>query len=199
MFKSLEPFSFLRTMEIALLLLAFQGVIGAFDTLYYHEWRARLPAMGSDAADELQLHAARDVFYAFLFGTLPWFAFHGNWMLLMAFGLVAEIILTMWDFIIEFWVRKPLGDVYPGERVTHGIMGIVYGGMLAYLIPVLHSWWHAETALLFQPATNWPLLRWALTLMAAGVLLSGIRDLYASLDLPGGHFPWSKNSVPVQS
>jgi len=33
----------------ALWLLAIQGAIGAFDTLYYHEWRARLPARGSVA------------------------------------------------------------------------------------------------------------------------------------------------------
>jgi len=34
-------------MSIALWLLAALGVIGAFDTIYYHEWRARLPAQGS--------------------------------------------------------------------------------------------------------------------------------------------------------
>jgi len=33
-------------MIVALWLLAIQGIIGAFDTLYYHEWRARLPARG---------------------------------------------------------------------------------------------------------------------------------------------------------
>ena len=32
-------------MTTALWLLAIQGLIGAFDTLYFHEWRARLPAM----------------------------------------------------------------------------------------------------------------------------------------------------------
>ena len=40
-------------MTAALCLLAIQGVIGAFDTLYYHEWRARLPARGRGAAAEL--------------------------------------------------------------------------------------------------------------------------------------------------
>jgi hypothetical protein len=33
----------------ALWLLAAQGLIGAFDTVYYHEWRARLPALGRAA------------------------------------------------------------------------------------------------------------------------------------------------------
>ena len=47
-------------MTTALWLLAIQGIIGAFDTLYYHEWRARLTAGGSGTASELKLHAARD-------------------------------------------------------------------------------------------------------------------------------------------
>ena len=34
-------------------------------------------------------------------------------------------------------MRKDLGDVYAGERVTHAIMGILYGGMLACLVPTL--------------------------------------------------------------
>src|SRR4029434_9177885 len=59
----------------ALWLLAIQGAIGAFDTLYYHEWRARLPARG--AAAELRLHAARDFLYAVIFGTLPWVSWEG--------------------------------------------------------------------------------------------------------------------------
>ena len=40
-------------MTTALWLLAIQGIIGAFDTLYYHEWRARLAAGGSGTAPEL--------------------------------------------------------------------------------------------------------------------------------------------------
>jgi hypothetical protein len=54
-------------MTTALYLLAALGVLGAFDTLYYHEWRARLPALGKSAGDELRLHAWRDFVYAALF------------------------------------------------------------------------------------------------------------------------------------
>jgi hypothetical protein len=53
-------------MIVALWLLAIQGIIGAFDTLYYHEWRARLPARGAQCAAELKLHAWRDFLYAVL-------------------------------------------------------------------------------------------------------------------------------------
>ena len=71
--------------------------------------------------------------------------------LVLAPMLVAEIVFTMWDFVIEIAVRKPLGDVYGGERITHAIMGIVYGGMLAFLIPILWSWWLLPTALVARP------------------------------------------------
>src|SRR5262245_46041720 len=111
-------------MTTALSLLAFQGVIGAFDTLYYHEWRARLPARGSQAAPELKLHALRDFLYAVLFGTLPWLAWQGLWVAVLAAVLLAEIVLTLTDFVVEIRVRKPLGDVYAGERITHAVMGI---------------------------------------------------------------------------
>lgn len=177
-------------MTIALWLLAVQGVIGAFDTLYYHEYRARLPARGAQAAVELKLHAARDFFYAVLFGTLPWLGWHGYWVLVLLAVLVAEILLTMSDFVVEMTVRKPLGDVYAGERITHAIMGILYGGMLACLLPALWHWWSLPTALRVLPADVPSALRIALTAMSAGVLLSGLRDLYAAYGLPGGHWPW---------
>src|SRR5262245_21404052 len=128
-------------MTTALWLLAIQGLIGAFDTFYYHEWRARLPARGATAAPELRLHAARDFLYAVLFGTLPWLAWRGGWVIVLALAIVAEIILTLWDFVAEIAVRKTLGDVYAGERVTHAVMGILYGAMLANLLPTIAAWW----------------------------------------------------------
>ena len=177
-------------MTVALWLLAIQGVIGAFDTAYYHEWRARLPAQGAQCASELKLHAARDFFYAVLFGTLPWIAWHGRWVLVLVSVLIAEIVLTLIDFVVEATVRKPLGDVYAGERVTHAVMGIVYGAMIASLIPVLIEWARLPTALVSAVANVPDSLRWAIAIMAVGVSVSGARDLYAALELPHGGWPW---------
>ena len=70
-------------MKIALYLLGVQGLIGAFDTIYYHEWKARLPARGRRAARELALHAARDFLYGVLFISLPRFAWKGKWIALL--------------------------------------------------------------------------------------------------------------------
>src|SRR5262245_47761282 len=177
-------------MIVALWLLAVQGIIGAFDTLYYHEWRARLPARGAQCAAELKLHAARDFFYAVLFGTLPWLAWQGRWVLLLVGVLIAEIVLTLSDFVVESFVRKPLGDVYAGERVTHAVMGILYGAMIASLVPVLIAWSLLPSGLVIASPDVPDLLRWGLALMAAGVFVSGIRDLYAALELPHGAWPW---------
>jgi hypothetical protein len=182
-------------MTAALWLLAVQGVIGAFDTLYYHEWRARLPARGVSAAPELRLHALRDFLYAVLFGTLPWLAWQGLWAAALAAVLAAEIVLTLTDFVVEIRVRKALGDVYAGERVTHAVMGILYGAAAANLLPVMAGWWSRPTALVAEPAAVPELLRWALAVMAAGVLLSGLRDLYAALGLPGGGWPWAARGL----
>jgi hypothetical protein len=170
-------------------LLAVQGTIGAFDTLYYHEWRARLPGRGS-AAPELKLHAVRDFLYAVLFGTLPWLAWQGLWVVVLVVVLLTEIVLTLADFVVEIRVRKPIGDVYAGERVTHAVMGILYGAMVAHLLPVLGHWWSLPTALAPTAVAAPELLRWALTVMAVGVFLSGVRDLYAALGLPHGGWPW---------
>lgn len=177
-------------MITVLWLFAIQGTMGAFDTLYYHEWRAKLPARVPAARTELRLHAARDFIYAIIFGTLPWVAWYGLWAGILAALLVAEVVITLKDFIVEERVRRPLGGVYPGERVTHALMGIVYGAALAHLIPVLAEWWFAPTALAVRPQAIPNALRLALALMAVGVALSGVRDLYASTGLPHSGWPW---------
>jgi hypothetical protein len=182
-------------MTTALWLLAIQGIIGAFDTLYYHEWRGRLAAGGSGTASELKLHAARDFLYAAIFGALPHMALQGLWAVVLAVVLSTEIILTMADFVVERRARKPLGDVYGGERVTHAAMGIIYGAMLANLLPVLWRWRQSPTALVPTASVAPEALRWSLTVMAIGVFLSGLRDLYAALGLPHGEWPWGAKKV----
>jgi hypothetical protein len=176
---------------VALSLLFVLACLGAFDTLYYHEWRAKLPAMRPLARTELQLHAARDFIYATLFGTLPWVTRQGRYVVPLTVLLAVEVILTLWDFVVEDWTRKPLGGVYPGERITHGVMGIVYGAALAYLIPVLRVWWTLPSRLVMASPANSIVLSWTLTVMAVGVLLSGVRDLCAAAGVPGSAWPWA--------
>jgi hypothetical protein len=175
----------------ALWLLAVQGAIGAFDTLYYHEWRARLPALDA-ARPELRLHAARALIYGVLFAALPRVEWRGAWAYALGALLAAEVFITLRDFVVEDRVRAPLGGVFAGERVTHALMAIIYGAMLANLLPALDAWRRGATA--FAPHAE-PVpagLLWLLTLMAAGVTASGVRDGYAALGLPGGAWPWRR-------
>lgn len=165
-------------MQNALLLLAVLGAAGAFDTLYYHEYRYRLPRQRT-ARRELALHAARDFVYALLFATLGRTEWRGAWAVVLAALVAAEIVITMTDFVIESFDRKPLGDVAAGERVTHGLMGICYGAMLANLWPVWRGWATLPTALTASHAAG-PLLGAILLLMSIGVFASGMRDAYAA-------------------
>jgi hypothetical protein len=178
----------------ALWLLALQGVIGAFDTLYYHEWRARLPALPG-ARGELRLHAARALVYALLFGLLPRVGWRGAWAYALAALLAAEILITLRDFVVEDDARRAIGGVFKGERVTHTVMAIIYGAMLSNLLPALDAWRHAPTALAAHTqAVPVELVR-VLTLMSFGVALSGLRDAYAAAGLRGGAWPWASEGV----
>ncbi len=180
-------------MDRALWLLAVLGVIGAYDTIWYHEWRGRLVAR-PQMRPELRLHVARDALYVVIFASLPLVAWHGAWTAVLAALLVAEIVITMADFVTEDRVRKGVGGVFPGERVTHAVMGIVYGAMLAFLVPVLWGWLGEPTALVIAPAAVPAPLRWALVVAAAGIAVHGLRDLAAVLGLPGSAWPWAPTS-----
>jgi hypothetical protein len=156
----------------ALVVLLILGAMGAFDTLVFHEWIGRLPS-NPRAHRELRLHAARDAVYAFLFATLAWLEPRGAIVALYATLFLVEIVITLSDFVIEDHTR-PLPA---GERVTHALMGIVYGILLALLAPSFVTWYGAPTA--FVPAGH-GLLSWALTAFALGVAISGVRDVAAA-------------------
>jgi hypothetical protein len=162
-------------MTTVLYFLALLGALGAFDTLYYHEWRLRLPHTPA-AAPELRLHAVRDFAYTIVFATLAWTTWNGLWVWPLAAILLFEVWATLSDFLEEDRTRK----LPAGERVMHAVMGIVYGVFLAELYPHAASWAKLDTA--FAPAGYGP-LSWLLTLFATGVLISGLRDLAASRNL----------------
>ena len=180
-------------MTAALYLLLCVSVLGAADTAYYHEWRARLPALGLAAATELRLHAARDLVYAALFVCLPWFSFEGAYVWVLIALLLTEVALTLWDFVVEDWIRKPLGGVYPGERIMHALIGIVYGAMLAMLWPVLRASWTLPDAIRASAAVA-VALRWTFAVMAVVVLLSAIRDACAAAGYSRVAWPWQSRS-----
>ena len=162
-------------MTAALSVLIVMALMGAFDTIVYHELVARLPHHPA-ARRELQLHASRDFVYAALFGSLAWLQPHGWVVLLLAILLATEIAITLSDFIVEDRTRK----LPPGERAIHAIMGITYGIFLTLLFPNAVGWLSASAG--FAGASyGW--ISWILSAFALGVALSGIRDLAASFAL----------------
>lgn len=185
-------------MTDVLALLTALGCLGAFDSLYFHEWRARLPARGGAINTELKLHVARDSIYFVIFGTLPWLAWQGVWAVVLAVMIFTEILVTLTDFVVEDRVRIPLGGVFPGERVTHALMAIVYGALIAELLPVLRKWWNSPSHLrVSHPAV--PLAeRAVLIAMAVGIAVSGCRDLYAVIGGPRCAWPWTVHDEPAQ-
>lgn len=160
-------------MNTAIWILMVQASLGAFDTLYYHEYKLKLPH-SEHTAHELQLHALRDFLYAIIIGSLAWATWHGFWVLILAAILASEIVITLCDFVEEDKVRK----LPAGERVMHSIMGIVYGAFLAVLVPEMIRW-YALPAGFGTAYHGFP--GWVLTAIAIGVFVSGVRDLISSL------------------
>lgn len=160
-------------MRTAIWLLLLQASLGAFDTLYYHEYRLKL-AHGVHTRVELRLHAARDFAYAIIIGSLGFVTWLGAFAWILLGLLLAEICITIWDFIEEDKIRR----LPAGERAMHAVMGIVYGAFLAFLIPQMIEWASLGTG--FGPSYHgFP--AWLLLGLSVGVFASGIRDLIASV------------------
>jgi hypothetical protein len=159
-------------MTVAIWLLFVQALLGAFDTLYYHEYRLRLPH-GHGTRLELRLHAARDFAYAIIIGSLGFLTWNGRLAWVLFALLLLEIAITIWDFIEEDRIRR----LPAGERAMHAVMGIVYGAFLANLLPVMWRWSALDTGF---GASNHGFPAWVLSVLAIGVFASGVRDAVAS-------------------
>lgn len=166
-------------MADALILLVIQGVLGALDTLWYHERVYALPLHAPATSPELRLHATRDFVYGALFLTLPFVLWAGWWGWVLAALLAVEVVITLVDFAIEDEVRAPFGGVAKGERVMHTVMAIVYGAFLARFLPELVAATARAPGFEAHAALSGP-LRWVCVAMGLGVVLSGLRDLFAA-------------------
>ncbi|TDU05659.1 hypothetical protein EDD99_4187 [Streptomyces sp. 846.5] len=188
-------------MADALWLLAVLGLLGGFDTVYFHEIRGQLPARLPGLRPELKLHAGRSFIYVAVFGTLPWIEWRGAWAVVLAALLLCEISITLADFVVEDQVRKPMGGLLPGERVTHTVMAIVYGAILAHLIPVILHWRHLPSSLAIDLAPVPPWLRLGLSVLAVGTFASATRDAYAVIGFPRplARWPWQAPGVGART
>ncbi len=155
-------------MENVLIFFALQGLLGAFDTLYHHEFTERLPWRAT-AGKELQIHGVRNLLYGVIFFSLGWVAWHGLLTWIFAGILVVEIGLTLWDFVVEDRTRR----LPATERITHTILAINYGIILGFLMPVLARWAEPPTGF---TTMNHGWLSWVMSFYALGVTLWALRD-----------------------
>lgn len=165
----------MNTHLLALQLMAAQGILGAFDTLYHHELTEALPQRCS-ARQELSIHATRALIYSVLFIGLSAWTWNGLWALVLIALFGIEIILTLWDFVIEDKTRL----LPASERVTHTILAINGGAFIALLALNTPDWLSGPNVLTWEPHG---LLSLFLALCGIGVGLSGIRDGFAAYNL----------------
>lgn len=160
-------------MSLLFSILTVQVVLGAFDNLWHHEIKERLPAKKS-ASGEIGLHAAREFLYALIFFGLAWYEWRGVWATLVATVFLAEIVITLSDFIVEDRTRR-----LPAlERVLHTVLAIMIGAALAVLAPILWTWWQLPTAVV---TVDYGAFSWMFTGFSAGVFAWSLRDAMAAL------------------
>lgn len=153
-----------------------QMMMGAFDTLYHHEGTERLAWRASQRI-ELMLHGVRNLLYSVLFMALGWAEPRGLWAILLVALLLVELAITLWDFVEEDRSRH----LPATERVTHTLLTLNYGVILALLVPLLLGWAGEPTAL---PRADHGWLSWACLAGAVGVIVCGVRDLAAARRAP---------------
>src|ERR1700736_2268378 len=153
-------------------LIAIQIAMGVFDTFYHHELTERL-AWRPSQRYELQLHALRNMLYALLFLVLGWLEVDGIFAMLVIAVLVAEIVITLMDFVEEDMSRK----LPASERINHTLLAINYGAILVLLLPVLIGWAMQPTGIV-TAYTGW--LSLVAAASAVGAALCGLRDFAAS-------------------
>ena len=172
------------------ILIAIQIAMGVFDTFYHHEFTERL-AWRPSQRFELKLHGVRNLLYALLFLVLGWLEVHGILAMLIIAVLVAEIVITLMDFVEEDMSRK----LPASERINHTLLAINYGAILVLLLPVLIDW-------AMQPTGSdrlCGLLSIARGGCAVGAALCGVRDFAAVRRLARMTMPpradWSRNCL----
>jgi uncharacterized protein (TIGR01777 family) len=178
----------MNTHTLALQLMAAQGCLGAFDTLYHHELTETL-AQRTTARKELAIHAVRALVYSMLFVGLAYWEWHGALAFVLLCVFAVEIVLTLWDFVVEDRSR-----LLPAtERVTHTVLAINGGAFITLLALNVADWAAGPAALVWAPQ-GW--LSVFLALCGAGVGLSGVRDALAALRL-GRLVDGERDAAPI--
>ncbi|QNP48712.1 TIGR01777 family protein [Diaphorobacter aerolatus] len=173
---------------IAFCVLAFQTMLGGFDNLWHHELHARLPQRSS-ARYELRLHSLREAIYGVLYLAFAWIQLQGIWAIAVAALLLAEMLITVADFLEEDRSRK----LPPFERALHTVLTVSYGLLLGLLAPMLWQAAHMPTEIVFTYHGLWS---WFCTAAALGVSIWSVRNAVAVWQMGKAVQPHSVRSIP---
>ena len=152
-------------------LLAAQGLMGGFDTLFNHELIERLPRR-AEARREIGLHSIREALYAALFAGLGWFAWHGAWAYAVAALLVVEIGVDAADE----WTENRIRVLPQNERVLHMILTLNLGAIAVFFALAVADWRTQPTALVLNDR-GW--VSWLLLFLAVSSAAWAVRDFLA--------------------
>jgi uncharacterized protein (TIGR01777 family) len=172
-------------MNIVLIMLTVQALMGGFDNLWHHELSEDLPHKPS-ARKELALHTGRELLYALIFASIAWVRWEGAWTFVLLGVFAVEIGLTLWDFMVEDQTRR----LPKFERILHTVLAIDFGAILAVWAPELVRWATAPTGF---GGADYGILSWLMTAFGIGVFLWGIRDLLAVVRL--GTPQWQRHPL----
>ena len=156
---------------LLLVLLIAQGILGGIDTLFNHELIARLPHH-VEARTEIGLHSIREAIYGIWFGGFAWLAWHGAWVALIGFLLVAQMIVDASDEFVENRTRT----LPQNERVLHFFIVLNFGLIAAVLILMLIDWASEPTRL---ELTSHGVMSWILSALSVAAIAWAVRDFFA--------------------
>jgi uncharacterized protein (TIGR01777 family) len=178
-------------MDYAYVLLATQGILGAWDNLWNHEYKVGL-ARRAGARKELFLHATRAALYAPVFLVFAWLELTGWYAAAFAALLGAEIAITLLDFVEEDRTRK----LPANERVLHTILAINFGAFLAMLIPQLWLNCQRPAAAIWMDRGAWS---WLFSLFAFGSAAWSLRDAVAAMgNRPFDLATWQRRQLAIR-
>ena len=108
-----------------------------------------------------------------MFSLLGWSEPHGGAAVALITLMIGELIVTLWDFVEEDRTRR----LPASERLTHTLLTLNYGVVLALVVPLLGQWAALPTAIFPVYHGVWS---WLCGIAAVGVTASGLRDLAAA-------------------
>ncbi|HEX9451913.1 MAG TPA: TIGR01777 family oxidoreductase [Burkholderiales bacterium] len=178
-------------MEVAYTLLAAQGILGAWDNLWNHEYKVGL-ARRAGARAELVLHALRAALYAPVFVVFAWLELTGWYAAVFAGLLATEIAITLLDFVEEDRSR----ELPANERVLHTVLAINFGAFLAVLVPQLWLNVQQPTAAVVMDRGIWS---WLFSVFALGTAAWSLRDAIAAFrNSPPDLATWQRRQLAVR-